>query len=181
MPSPVGTPHGSRDNTVAFCLGYYEACTPGCEAINNSTCLMLEDAPQPDVALRILPEYGGQSGQQGPLLLGAPELVAEVCGSSASYDLGPKLRLYRDAGVPEYVAVLVDEPRVIWHELVGGEYTVRKPDADGILRSRVFPGLWLDPRALLDGNKARLLDVLNQGLKSPEHEAFVRALAARKR
>ena len=113
--------------------------------------------------------------------MGAPELVAEVSLSSASVDLGPKLNLYRAAGVLEYISALVEPPQVIWRELIDGDYIVIEPDADGFLRSRVFPGLWLDPQTLLSENTPRLLEVLNQGLQSPEHEAFVRKLAARKR
>jgi hypothetical protein len=73
---------------------------------------MLEDAPQPDADLRILPEYGGQSWGDGPYVAGAPESVAEISLSSASYDLGPKMELYRAAGVQEYLAVLLGEPTV---------------------------------------------------------------------
>ena len=54
---------------------------------------MLEDAPQPDGSLRILPEYGGQSGVERDYGRGAPELAVEVALSGAARDLGPKLRL----------------------------------------------------------------------------------------
>ena len=50
------------------------------------------------------------------------------------------------------------------------------PAADGILRSAVFPGLWLDPAALVRGDKARVKAVLQGGLDSPEHAAFVARL-----
>jgi hypothetical protein len=45
----------------------------------------------------------------------------------------------------------------------------------------VFPGLWLDPAALLACDGARLLDVVRQGLQSGEHAAFVEALARRRK
>ena len=180
MPSPVSLAHSSRDNLVSGWVGYYAARTPGCDAGSNGTWLMLEDAPQPDADLRVLPEYGGQSGVEGKYCAGAPELVAEVCLSSASYDLGPKMDLYRAAGVKEYVAVVSGESRVIWYRLVDGKYVPLEPGAAGILRSVVFPGLWLDPDALLTLNRARVFDVLEMGLRSPEHEAFVRELGQRR-
>jgi hypothetical protein len=56
---------------------------------------------------------------------------------------------------------------------------VRIPtDPDGLYRSTAFPGLWLDPRALLQGDTKRLRAVLDIGLATPEHAAFVARLAA---
>src|SRR5260221_14750859 len=100
---------------------------------------MSGSAPQPAVYLRILPEYGGQSRDEKGLSVGAPELVVEVSGSSARLDLGPKRDLYAAAGVREYVVVLIDEGRVLWLRLEGGGDREIAPDADGILRSQVFP------------------------------------------
>ena len=159
---------------------HYAGFTPGCQGGLNATWLMLEDAPQPDCFLRILPEYGGQSGVERGLGKGAPELAAEVSQSSASYDLGPKLRLYRAAGVQEYIMVLLAESKVIWRRLVSGAYHTIEPGSDGLLRSVLFPGLWLDPVALLNKDVPRITEVLNQGLQSPEHHEFTQALAKRK-
>ena len=52
------------------------------------------------------------------------------------------------------------------------------PGSDGILRSELFPGLWLDPEALISGDGPRLIAVLQEGLASPERAAFVARLAA---
>ena len=131
-------------------------------------------------SLRILPECGGQSQLQGRLLRGAPELLAETCASSAAYDLHQKLELYERAGVQEYLAVLLREREVRWHRLVGGRVAVVPAPADGAYRSAAFPGLWLDAPALLAGDLARVLAVLQQGLQSSEHAAFVEQLARRR-
>ncbi len=180
MPSPISRDHSSHDFLVIAWLGYYAARTPGCDGGSNGTWMMLEDAPQPDADLCILPEYGGQSGVEGQYCAGAPELAAEVCLSSAAYDLGPKMELYRVAGVREYLTVLLAESRVIWYRLVDRNYVPLEPGSDGILRSTVFPGLWLDAGALLTMNRARVFDALEMGLRSPEHEAFVRELAQKR-
>jgi Uma2 family endonuclease len=181
MPSPLSRRHGARDNDVAAWLGVYRAATPGCEALNYATWLMGDDdAPQPDGALRILPEYGGQSWTQGRYAAGAPEFAAEVCVSSTSYDLHQKLEVYQEAGVQEYLAVLMRERDVRWHRLTEGRFEVVPLPADGVYRSAVFPGLWLDAPALLNGDLARVLTVLNQGIASAEHLAFVELLAARR-
>jgi Uma2 family endonuclease len=181
MPSPLSREHGSTDLDVAAWLGVYKAATPGCEGLCNATWLMgEEDAPQPDTSLRILPEYGGQSRTEGLYAAGAPEFLAEVCLSSTAYDLHAKLEVYEEAGVQEYLAVLMREREVRWHRLTGGRFEVLPAPADGVYRSATFPGLWLDTAALLGGDLARVLAVLNEGIKSPEHQQFVEQLAARR-
>jgi len=180
MPSPLSIRHGNQEGHAAYWVIHYRSLTPGCEGGVNATWFMLQDAPQPDCYLRILPEYGGQSGLERGFGSGAPELVVEVSLSSISYDLGPKLRLYRAAGVQEYISVLLTESQVIWRRLVAGEYITLEPGPDGMLRSVVFPGLWLDPTALLSEDTPRILEVLNRGLRSPEHEQFVQALAQKR-
>ena len=94
MPSPVshkshGRPHFILDGWVCM----YWGATPGVDGGDNSTVrLDLENEPQPDVMLRILPHCGGQSRDEEDYVGGPPELVAEVAASSASYDLHDKLR-----------------------------------------------------------------------------------------
>jgi len=181
MPSPVSRPHATMEINVATWLGLYKAYTPACEAGNNMTWLMLEEeSPQPDTSLWIVPEAGGQSSSQGQYASGAPEFLAEVCLSSTAYDLHQKLEVYQEAGVQEYLAVLMHEREVRWHRLARRRFKVVPAPADGIYRSAVFPGLWLDAAALLAGDLARVLAVLQQGISSPEHDAFVKRLAARR-
>jgi Uma2 family endonuclease len=122
MPSPVSRDHGIRDNRLSTWLGVYAAFTPGCEAADNSTWLMLDDAPQPDSDLRILPNYGGASTLQGRYAAGAPELLVEVGVSSGDTDLGEKMELYRAAGVREYLVLLVAPRELRWYQLVAGNY-----------------------------------------------------------
>jgi Uma2 family endonuclease len=182
MPSPLSREHAVMDTWVATWLGTYAAFTAGCEPLSNATWRMaVGDAPQPDTSLRILPECGGQSRTEGRYVAGAPEFLAEVCISSTAYDLHQKLDLYQEAGVQEYLAVLMHEHEVRWHRLTDGRFEVLPPPADGVYRSAVFPGLWLDAPALLAGYLARVLAVLNDGIQSPEHQQFVEQLAARRR
>jgi putative restriction endonuclease len=177
MPSPVTIEHGDWENDIGTWLGVYRINTPGTASGNNATAFLLKDAPQPDVNLRVLPECGGISRIKGKYLAGATELLTEVCRSSAAYDLHQKYDLYEAAGVQEYLALLVYEQEIRWHVLVKGRYELQPPDADGIWRSRVFPGLWLDGTALLRRDMQRVLAVLQSGLASPEHETFVKQLA----
>jgi Uma2 family endonuclease len=181
MPSPISRKHGYVHNHVAHWLGQYATHTVGCQAGDDGTWLMQKDAPQPDVFLQILPEYGGHSRPSGPFVEGAPELIAEVCLSSTSYDLHQKKELYRSAGVDEYVAILLSETEVRWHRLIDGSYQLLAPTPDGVIRSVVFPGLWLNVPALLKGDMLQVLECLNEGMRSSEHAAFVSKLAAQPR
>jgi len=180
MPSPVSRPHGRAEYLVAHWLGDYVLNTPGCEACGNTTTLLLEDAPQPDAQLYLLPEVGGKVREEKGLASGPPELVVEVCLSRSAYDLHQKFDLYQSAGVPEYVAVLMHEKEVRWHRLIDGSYQRMPTPADGIFRSVVFPGLRLDAQALLAGDRAKVLATLRQGIQSPEHAAFLAEVARRR-
>jgi Uma2 family endonuclease len=181
MPSPVSRAHGTRDICLSTWMRVYAAYTPGCEAATNSTWLMLKDAPQPDSDLRILSECGGSSHTEGRYVAGAPELLTEVSQRGTAIDLTKKKKLYREAGVREYIVFLLAERKLLWYRLVGRTYKLMASPADGILRSQVFPGLWLDVPALLTGDMARVLQVLRQGLDSSEHASFVQELARRRK
>src|SRR6266851_8915829 len=62
MASPTGWPHSKYHLQLATVLGNYEAATPGVEGLDNATTILGPwSEPQPDLALRILPERGGQS------------------------------------------------------------------------------------------------------------------------
>jgi len=179
MPSPLSDDHAGVDSHAAHWTTHYAHFTPGCVSRTNATVVLLKQSPQPDVHLRLLPEFGGRADVRRKLVHGPPELVVEVCVSSASYDAGAKLDLYRRGRVPEVVAVLVEEREVRWHRLNAGAYEIVAADADGVLRSAVFPGLWLDAAALLAGDGRSVLATLEAGLRSPEHTAFVAELTRR--
>jgi len=181
MPSPVSLDHGESEDDVGIWLGMYRVNTPGTGSATNATTLLLEDSPQPDRHLRVLPECGGKSWVEGKFLAGPAELMAEVCLSSTSYDLNEKYDLYEAAGVQEYLAVLMYEREIRWHQLVDGRFQILPPDSEGIHRSLVFPGLWLDAPALLRRDMATVLTKLQQGLATPEHVAFAERLSQLRR
>lgn len=179
VPSPVryrhhGVPHA---HLIGW-LGQYAAGTPGVEVSDNSTVrLDLDNEPQPDALLLIDPACGGQARfSADDYIEGSPELVAEVASSSVSYDLHAKLHVYRRNGVREYLVWRVLEQAIDWFVLRAGQYERLSVDANGLLRSEVFPGLWLDPGALVRGELATVLALVQRGLDSPEHTSFVARL-----
>ncbi|MCI0640656.1 MAG: Uma2 family endonuclease [Gemmataceae bacterium] len=144
--------------------------------------LDLDNEPQPDGLLFIDPELGGQARiSTDDFLELAPELVGEVAASSVSFDLNQKLRVYRRNQVLEYVVWRVLDKAVDWFVLRGGQFERLAEDANGWLCSTVFPGLWLDVQALLDGDLAKVLAVVQEGTRSPEHAQFVALLQGRKK
>jgi Uma2 family endonuclease len=178
VPSPVSLDHGSLDPRIIWWLTHYAYATPGCKAGSNSTWLMLGSAPQPDVYLRILPSHGGQSRNERQFGAGAPELAVEISLTSTEVDFGPKLALYQRAGVREYITVEQFGRRMIWRLLENRAYVAQRLPPDGIVRSQVFPGLWLDVAAFWADDGAKMLAVLNAGLASDDHQRFIERLAA---
>jgi Uma2 family endonuclease len=180
--SPMTDDHGGPNTHVSFWLGYYEARTPGVLPRAATTIrLGPKNNPEPDASLRLPPECGGQARVEDHYIVGAPELVVEVSYSSRAVDLHDKRRAYEEAGVREYVVVDLAGARVHWLALRDGRFEDVAPGEDGLHRSEVFPGLWLDPQALVAGDAARLLAVAEQGTASPEHAAFVARLAEARR
>ncbi|WP_013325037.1 Uma2 family endonuclease [Gloeothece verrucosa] len=165
----------------AYIMGWlatYQAKTQGVRLGDNPTVRLDGDnEPQPDAVLRI--ESGGKSRiSEDDYLEGSPELIVEIAASTASIDLHEKLKVYRRNGVPEYLVWRVYDGQFDWFILQEGEYIPLETDTDGVTRSQVFPGLWLDKAALLAGNLAQVLAVLQQGLDSQEHQNFLQQLAS---
>ncbi|QDV38711.1 Uma2 family endonuclease [Tautonia plasticadhaerens] len=176
MGSPVRLrKHGLPHSDLMTWLGVYRASTPGILIGDNATVrLDLDNEPQPDAFLMIDPAKGGQARiSEDDYVEGAPELVVEIASSSVSLDLNAKLHVYRRSNVREYVTWRVLDRAIDWRVLREGEYQPTTTDERGRYRSEVFPGLRLDPAAMLRGDLAAVLDALRDGLASPEHAAFV--------
>jgi Uma2 family endonuclease len=178
MPSPVSVDHDGPHFDVITWLGIYRMATPGIRGGDNGSLrLDLDNGPQPDAYLMVLPTHGGQARiGEDRYVAGAPELIVEVTASNVSYDLHTKLNVYRRNGVLEYVVWRVLDRAIDWFVLREGRYEPLPPDAAGVYRSEVFPGLWLNAEALLSGDLAAVGQTLQQGLASAEHGEFVSRL-----
>ncbi len=121
--SPLKRPHSTHHLFLGTLFGTYVLHTRGVEAGDNATILLGEKGePQPDLYLRIRPEYGGQSRTTGKeYIKGAPELVAEVADSRRAIDLHEKREDYQRYGVREYLVLSVRERRLRWFDLRAGE------------------------------------------------------------
>jgi Uma2 family endonuclease len=173
MPSPLRNEHGEYDEDLAVWTGTYRIATKGLRGGKNSTVILgpFSEA-QPDGHIRIHQALGGQTRIDRGFIVGAPELMIEVARTSRKYDLNEKKADYELAGVCEYIVVELDPDRLHWFILRNGQFEDLPVDGDGIHRSQVFPGLWLDGAALLAEDMVRVMEVLGQGIQAPEHAVF---------
>ena len=170
--------HGQPHGRIITWLGVYEAATSGVALSDNTTVRLDENnEPQPDALLRI--EVGGNSQvTDDDYIEGAPELVVEIAASSAAYDLYDKKQAYQRNGVQEYLVWQVFEQKLDWFQLQNGKYILLQPDENGVIKSLVFPGLWLAVNELLSGNMTTVLTVLQAGLNSHEYADFIKKIVA---
>jgi len=176
--SPVrAEQHGTPQAFVFIWLGPYVAATPGVIPADNST-VRLDDRNiyQPDVVLYVDPKRGGQIRIKDGYIEGGPELAVEVSASTTNLDLDKKFEGYRRHGVREYIVWRTLDAAIDWFTLRDGEYVRSLPGEDGLFRSEAFPGLWLDPAALIANDFARVLAVVGEGVKSAEHAEFAARL-----
>jgi Uma2 family endonuclease len=172
--------HGEPHSWMMTWLGVYAAMTPGVSVGDTPIVrLDMDNEPQPDAVLLIDSAAGGQSWlSDDDYIEGAPELVVEIAASSAAIDLHVKKNAYRRNGVREYIVWQVLEQRLDWWVWQAGEFYPLIND-DGVGKSQVFPGLWLAMDALLSGDLRQVLAVVQEGVRSPQHETFVSQLQDR--
>ena len=181
MPPPVSVGgHGRPQFKLVTILGIYEAATPGViGADNTSVRLDLGSMPQPDICLFIDPALGGRVKiDADDYVAGSPELVVEIAASTASYDAHQKREAYRRNGVGEYFLWRTLD-RAFDHLVLGAGRFDLVPTDRGVIRSVLFPGLWLDTAAMVALDSTAAMAELHRGLASPGHAAFVADLRGR--
>jgi Uma2 family endonuclease len=180
VPSPLRfASHAEPHGKLMVWLGIYQISTPSIRLGDNPTVrLDLDNEPQPDAVLLIDHTADGQSRlDEDGYIEGAPELVVEVAASSTANDLYEKKKVYRRNGVREYIVWQVLDQKLDWFVLREGRYDSLEADELGIIRSEVFPGLWLGVSALLNEDMTGVLATVQEGLNSSEHSAFVKQLS----
>jgi hypothetical protein len=130
---------------------------------NATIRLNTDNDPQPDLCL--LRQDGQTHFDAEGYIIGAPEMIVEIAGSSASYDFSEKRDVYEAAGVGEYLVFETIEGRIAWWQSKNGQFAEIQPK-DGIYKSALFPGLWLDADALRSANSLKLINTLQQGIES---------------
>ncbi|OAI40792.1 hypothetical protein AYO38_05060 [bacterium SCGC AG-212-C10] len=159
-PVPFDT-HAEPHGAMAAWLGIYRARTDGVRAgISATVRLDLDNEPQPDsILMRI---DGGSARLVDGYIEGPPELVVEISASTVSIDMNQKLHAYRRNGVQEYIVWRVFDGAIDWFSLEEGEYVALAADPNGVVSSKVFPGLRLNVQAMLDGDMEAVLAELRR-------------------
>ena len=159
-------------------LGCYEAATPGVQGLGRVTILLSNYSElEPNACLLLPPSCGGRTWEEDGYLAGPPEFVVDVAGHDEGYYLNEKCHDYEQAQVREYVVAIVGQnPRVVWFHHTGRGFEELSVSACGEFRSQVFPGLWLDPVALLQLDTGGVQAALERGLASPKQAEFVQSL-----
>jgi Uma2 family endonuclease len=181
MPSPARQKqHGGPHFDLIGWMSVYRVHTPGVAGgVSSSIRLDMDNESQPDGVLFVEPSRGGRAfiDAEG-YIAGSPELAAEISASTTRLDLKTKLKVYRRNEVREYMIWQVAKKTLDWYVLRNGKYEALPPSRAGYLQSEVFPGLWLDARALIRGDLVRVHEVLQHGLQSAEHAQLAARLQA---
>lgn len=179
MSSPVrAKKHGKpRANMMGF-LAVYRMATDGLDLLDNVTYIATDQyEPQPDAVLRIEENNGGKSWlNDDDYLEGSPELIVEISSSTASFDLHDKLEIYERKGVREYIVWRVLDGQIDWFGLKGGKYERLAPNKQGVIESKIFPGLRLNVEAMLSEDLQKVSADLRKGLESKKYKEFVEVL-----
>ena len=167
--------HGEPHAWIVGLLTFYCANTPGTEVGDNSTAQIEDDHdPQPDAYLLIKPDHGGRvEFTPDDYIVGTPELIVEIAGSSLPKDLGPKKDVYELDGCEEYLVWATDEDRFFCFRREAGGFVADDPEG-GVFASRVFPGLRLDVDALLARDLPGAMRTLQESLATRGGFAFAK-------
>lgn len=182
MASPVRWFHAEPHAMLALWLMAYKQKTPGVlVGITPSVYLdETESEVQPDLCLRLPEDAGGRSiRDEGGYIIGPPEVVVEISLSSLPGDLFTKKHDYERYGVQEYLVIDVFRECVHWFVRVKSKFQTLAPSKDRLLKSKVFPGLWLDPKGPFELEPDTITDGLSLGLASPEHAVLIAKLKSK--
>jgi hypothetical protein len=156
--------HGNPHLLLAQWIATYAMHDPKLVGSDNATIrLNADNDPQPDLCLLRI-EGQAHFDDEG-YIIGPPEMIVEIAGSSASYDFGEKRDVYEAAGVGEYLVFETIEGRIQWWRADSGRFVDILPDA-GVYKSVLIPGLWLDADALRSANASKLIETLGHGMDS---------------
>ena len=138
-PSPISISHGEHHSLLGLILASYALQTPGVQSLGSVTVLLSDqDEVEPDLMLRVLPEFGGRTQNTSDNYVnGPPELVVEIAHSSASLDLGRKRKRYMLGGVTEYLVICTHLKEIRWFDLPNNAQY--QADDRNIIKSKVFP------------------------------------------
>jgi Uma2 family endonuclease len=145
MPSPPFDPHERLQNFLLTLLRVYVEELELGEVRGSRTPVELgiDQVPEPDV-LFVAKQRAHIIQNKG--ILGAPDLVIEILSAGTAHrDRGRKFRAYERAGVGELWLIDPYGPTgTKFYHLRNGRFSLVRPDKNGILRSAVVSGFWIN-------------------------------------
>jgi hypothetical protein len=174
---PRSVCHGALHCDVSYLLHLYKLATPGVAVVGHcSTILDERSEVQPYLSVLLKEEYGGTShANWEDYICGPAELLVQFTDELGCREMQARRAVFERAGVGEFLAVSVAERQVNWFHFPTG--SLIEPNRRGVSKSRVFPGLWLAFHLIWAEDYPAQLALLDRGLASPEHAAFVKRLA----
>ena len=174
--SPISGSHAYFHVDSTAWLRYYTRRTLGTAAWSCASYILGGDSElQPDLSVTLKAPGVHPSAVPSPFH-SPPKLIVEVAYSSRAYDLFEKKSLYEEYGVEEYLVVSLAQRKVYWFARSGAQFHELQPDTNQVLRSVALPGLWLNVPALFEPDLEKVERTVDEGLRSPEHAAFVDSL-----
>jgi Uma2 family endonuclease len=162
MTSPASLRHQSIGRFLAQIMGVYvEEHDLGTLIVPPFQMRLASSGREPDL-LFVAAEHLHRL--RDTYLDGPADLAVEIISpESAGRDRGDKFYEYEQAGIPEYWLLDPQARRVEFYQLdPAGVYQLIAPDQEGIYRSAVLPGFWLQVAWLWQQPLPRVLDVLRE-------------------
>lgn len=165
MPSPMRfVQHGQPQAAINAWLGFYAAHTSGVHCGGSST-LKIDESNEYEPDGMLFYDKGQVVIAEDGYLQGVPELVVEVAASTVAIDSTVKFEVYESKGVKEYLLWNTVATEITWYHRSKEKFVPLKADREGILKSKAFPGLWLNVAAMLGFDQKAVLKTLQLGMK----------------
>ena len=180
MPSPVRQKyHGRQHSHLIGWLFIYEAGTPGVEIGDNRPFSSIWTMPhsRTDSSSSNL-TMGVRSKSTRTDMLRAVPTLSLRSPRAAPVTIYTTSSMPIDATVFANTSFIVCGNKGLTGRAQGRAIRIAARSIDGLFRSTIFPGLWLDPAALVRGDAATVMAVVQQGVSSLEHAEFAARLQA---
>lgn len=174
MPSPMRfVQHANPQTCINGWLFCYVTQTPGVNTGGSAT-LKIDDENEFEPDGMLFYDNGQLIIADDGYLEGVPELAVEVTASTFTIDSKEKFRVYEKHGVKEYLLWNTEAGTITWYARHKDKFVPMKSNRAGILKSKIFPGLWLEVAAMREGDMTQVMKTLYEGLASAPHRQYVK-------
>ncbi|MDB5337973.1 MAG: hypothetical protein JWN70_3592 [Planctomycetaceae bacterium] len=156
---------------LALCVNRYRLFTPGIYVCLH-VAVVLDEQTRIVPGLIAMVNHGRLKqcepvthGFQGP-----PNFVLDVFDSDEMTEYESRRTIFERFGVVEYVAVEnAEHPILHWNRHDGTRFETAHPDAQGVIKSKALPGLWIPVKALTARDWWLILATIERGVTRRGH------------